>query len=430
MTYKETLEYLFDKTPMFQHRGAQAYKPGIEVTESIDLFYNNPHRSYKTIHIAGTNGKGSVSHTLASILQSAGFKVGLFTSPHLLDFSERIRVNGVAVEKQFVVDFVKSANGIIESIKPSFFEITTIMAFEYFRQNKVDVAIIETGMGGRMDSTNIIDPIMSIITNISYDHIQFLGDKLEKIAWHKSGIIKYNTPVVIGRKNDLTDKVFIEEAKMKNSELFFAEDYLTDYTSFRNSDNMLCHHTARTGIIVNALNGDAQKENARTIITAIDIIISKRLFDITFEDLRKGFISVVNSTNILGRWQKVNDYPIVICDTAHNKDGINIVVNQLKTYKYHKLRIVFGMVSDKDVDSVLSLLPIDAEYYFTKFDGPRTIDPNILIEKAKQINLSCRAYDSVKLAYKEALKDSMEEDLIFVGGSNFIVASFLSYLGV
>lgn len=427
MNYKDTLDYLFDKTPMFQQRGAIAYKPGLEITQALDNYYNNPHKAYKTIHVAGTNGKGSVSHTIAAILQSSGYKVGLFTSPHLIDFSERIRVDGETIKEDFVIEFVEKSKNMIEELKPSFFELTTIMAFEYFKIQKVDIAIIETGMGGRMDSTNIINPLLSIITNISLDHTQFLGNTIYEIAWHKAGIIKRKIPVVIGRK-DITSKVFIDESIKKDSQIYFAEDCIKDFSSSYDTDkNYLIHICKEFGSIKGELTGFVQKENARTILSAISIL-NKILLNIDSRAVYNGFAKVKELTGLMGRWQKVADIPFTICDTAHNEDGIKNIVSQLEEMKFDRLHIIFGMVSDKDINKSLSLLPKYPYYYCTQASIKRAKPYDELCAIARGLGLKANAFPSVELAYKEAKTKARPNDVILVIGSTFVVADFLKLI--
>lgn len=427
MTYKETLEYLFEKTPMFQERGAVAYKAGLDVTLKLSEHYKNPHKHYKTIHVAGTNGKGSVSHTIAAILSSAGYKVGLFTSPHLLDFSERIRVDGKTISQDYVLGFVSEAQGIIEELKPSFFELTTMMAFCYFRDMRVDIAVVETGMGGKEDSTNIITPVLSVITNISFDHTQFLGDTIAKIAYHKSGIIKDRIPVVIGRKDAETDIIFVEEAEMRNSDLAFAPDMI-EFSSVEHDikNNLIIYETPYFGRIEGQLTGIVQKENTKTILAAV-LVLRKHL-DIPSHAVVSGFRNVVGLTGLRGRFETISKKPLVLCDTAHNMDGIQNVVKQLGSIVYDRLHFVFGMVSDKDISSVLRILPKDAIYYFTRAKNKRALPLKELSRLALDHNLIGDTFDNVADAYNAAKINATSSDCIFVGGSNFIVADFLHFV--
>lgn len=400
MNYGETLEYLYAKTPMYQKKGDVAYKEGLDNILRLDGIFGHPHHAYKTIHIAGTNGKGSVSHTLAAILQSAGYKTGLYTSPHLKDFSERIRVNGKPVDKHFVSRFVEKAKPYIEEIKPSFFEITTIMAFEWFRRQKVDVAVIETGLGGRLDSTNIIRPVLSVITNVSMDHVKLLGNTIEKIAAEKAGIIKEGIPVVVGEADETTRPVY--EAKSPN--IIFAEDFEYPDVDYE-------------------LKGYCHAKNKRTIQAALEVL--RLEFDLNREAVENGFAHVVELTGLQGRWQKLGDNPAIIADTGHNEGAIKYISEQLIDYDCDTLRIVFGMVNDKDVSTVLSLMPKHAVYYFTAAGIERALPAEDLKNIAQAYGLSGKSYATVKEAYTAAKKDASAQDLIFVGGSNFVVAEIL-----
>lgn len=400
MNYLQTLEYLYAKTPMYQKKGDVAYKEGLDNILQLDEIYDHPHRNYKTIHIAGTNGKGSVSHTLAAILQSAGYKTGLYTSPHLKDFTERIRVNGKPVDKRFVSRFVEKAAPYIDEIKPSFFEITTIMAFEWFRKQNVDVAVIETGLGGRLDSTNIIRPVLSIITNVSMDHVKLLGNTIEKIAAEKAGIIKDGVPAIVGEADEKTRPIF----EAKSSNIIFAEDFEYPPVEYE-------------------LKGYCQEKNKRTIQAALEVL---RLdFAINRDAIEQGFANVVELTGLQGRWQKLSENPTIIADTGHNEGAIKYISEQLIDYDCDTLRIVFGMVNDKDVSAVLSLMPKHAIYYFAAAGIPRALPADDLKNIAEAYNLSGMAYESVAKALSAAKKDASANDLIFVGGSNFVVAEVL-----
>ena len=406
MTYSETLKYLYAQTPMFQQKGTSAYKEGLENTFFLDEYFEHPHRHYKTIHVAGTNGKGSTSHLLASILQCAGYKVGLYTSPHLKDFRERIRVNGVMISEQRVVDFVAQNKEIIEKRYLSFFELTTALAFLYFFEEKVDVAIIEAGLGGRLDCTNIIQPELSIITNVSFDHVSILGDTLEKIAKEKSGIIKKNIPVLIGEcKDENIKNIFVEKAKENDAPICFAQNY--------ESLEIPCE-----------LKGIYQEKNKHTVMVAFTLLLQLG-FNLADSDLRNGFQQVIERTGLQGRWQEISYQPRIVCDTGHNEAGISEVVKQLGEEKYEKLRIVFGMVNDKDISSVLSILPKNAIYYFTKAQIPRALSEVELQQKAKKYNLNGESFSSVKQALDKAKEDASSNDLIFVGGSNFVIAEII-----
>ena len=400
MNYKETLEYLFVKTPAFQQKGESAYKPGLANVMELDDFYGNPHKNFKTIHIAGTNGKGSVSHTLAAILQSAGYKVGLYTSPHLKDFSERIRVNGKPISEQYVIDFVREADEIIGKLNPSFFEITTLMAFTYFKHENVDVAVIETGLGGRLDSTNIISPVLSVVTNVSFDHVNLLGNTLEKIAVEKAGIIKKGIPAVVGEMQNELRPIFTE----KTENVVFAEDNDASNYEFE-------------------LKGYCQDKNKKTILAAAELL--KNEFNITEENIVEGLKNVVEFTSLMGRWQKLSSEPLTIADTGHNVAGMQYIVSQIADIKASAKRLVIGMVGDKDITSMLKLLPKDAIYYFCNAQIPRALPAEELKAKASEFGLKGNAYPSVAEALDAAKRDASENDFIFIGGSNFTVAEII-----
>lgn len=401
MTYDETIEYLFNSTPLFQNVGKAAYKEGLANTLALDEYFGHPHTKFKTIHVGGTNGKGSTSHSLASVLQSAGYKVGLFTSPHLKDFRERIRINGKMISEKYVVDFVEQNRYFFEPLYPSFFELTTAMAFKYFADENVDVAVIEVGLGGRLDCTNIISPVLSIITNISFDHVNLLGNTLEKIASEKAGIIKHGVPVVIGETTSETRPVFEAKAKEVNTQIVFAEEKDIPEIAFE-------------------LGGDYQQKNLRTIITALSIL--RGTFDISEQNIRDGLSSVCERTGLMGRWQTLNECPKTVCDVGHNVGGFEYIVKQLARQQYKTLRIVIGMVNDKDVNGVLALLPKNAKYYFTRAKVARALQPEELQEKAKEYGLKGNCYPSVANAYEAAIREASTDDFIFVGGSCFVVA--------
>lgn len=424
MTYPDALDYLFNKTLVFQHIGAQAYKPGLETAEQLSRQFGHPEKAFKSIHIAGTNGKGSTSHLLAAILQEAGYKVGLFTSPHLLDFRERIKVDGQPVSETFVSDFVKAfTESGYAGRQPSFFELTTIMAFKYFAEQKVDFAVIETGLGGRLDSTNIITPILSIITNISFDHTQFLGDTLAAIAGEKSGIIKHAVPIVIGEYTEETKSVFSGKAAEEEAPIVFAQDS-SEIVSFKRRDNRLSINTRNYGQIDGELSGDCQIRNADTVLHALDFLESAAP-RISTESIKRGFYSVCRTTGLLGRWMKVGDRPLTICDTAHNPGGFRYIAEQLKRETCRTLRIVIGFVSDKDIAHVLEMLPENAVYYFTRPSTPRALPAATLADKAKEFGLTGSLYETVEAAYRQASVDAHPDDMIYIGGSTFVVADFL-----
>lgn len=425
MTYEETIEYLYNSVPMFQKVGAVAYKEGLYNTIKLDEHFCHPHKNFKSIHIAGTNGKGSCSHTLASILQAAGYKVGLYTSPHLKDFRERIKVNGECVSEEYVIDFVENERHFFEPLHPSFFELTTAMAFKYFAESNVDIAVIEVGLGGRLDCTNIITPVLSIITNISFDHTQFLGDTLAKIATEKAGIIKNNIPIIIGEAVDETRPVFLEKAAENGSEIIFAEDNNEILSAELRPQGGIAYETKDYGKIIGELGGLYQAKNASTILCAL-----KKLSEIGLridnEAITAGFANVCETTGLLGRWQKIKETPTVICDTGHNVGGWKYISRQLSMQKCEQMRIVFGMVDDKDVSTVMSLLPKNAIYYFTKPDNKRALYVNTIMEIGKKYGLTAKCFPDVKCAYQQALSESSPADFIFVGGSSYIVADFLS----
>ncbi|SEQ21874.1 bifunctional folylpolyglutamate synthase/dihydrofolate synthase [Flavobacterium urocaniciphilum] len=404
MTYKETINWLFNQLPMFQNVGASAYKKDLTNTLLLVNHLENPQHNFKSIHVAGTNGKGSTSSMIASVLMEAGYKVGLYTSPHLKDFRERITINGKQISREYVKKFVSNNKTFFESTQLSFFEMTVGLAFQYFSDKKVDIAIIEVGMGGRLDSTNVISPLLSIITNIGKDHTQFLGDTLEKIAFEKAGIIKPNIPVVIGEYTSETKPVFLEIAQKNNSEIHFAQDKK--------------HPDYPCGLL-----GDYQIKNKKTVIEAFRNLKSDLI--VTEENIKNGILNVVSNTNLQGRWQILNEKPKVICDTAHNAHGLEIVMNQLKKEKFNQLHIVLGVVNDKDLDSVLPLFPKNAKYYFCKPKIQRGLDAKILKANASEFELKGNIFKSVSIAYKSALKNCTEKDLIYIGGSTFVVAEII-----
>ncbi len=428
MTYKETLDYLFSSLPAYQRIGKAAYKADLATTLALDKYFGSPHLHYKTVHIAGTNGKGSVSNFLASVLAEAGLRTGLYTSPHIRDFRERIRINGIKIEEEYIVRFIESHGHIFEKVSSSFFEMTAALAFQYFKDKEVDIAVIETGMGGRLDSTNIINPIMSVITNISLDHTQFLGSTKQDIAVEKAGIIKEGTPLVIGRSDPDTKEVFIAAARRSKSPIIFADNEIIVERIKESGHGRLSVRVFKGRHILfdkldSGLAGVYQTENIATSIAALNILGK----DIGLSDkhIEAGFRNVVSNTGIEGRWQIVNNKPLVICDTAHNGDGLSVVLRQLEEYPAIKLRFVLGFVNDKEIDSVLKLFPREAEYYLTKSSVLRSMKVSDLAGKATRAGLSHRSYSSVSDAYKAALIDSDPDDLIYVGGSTFIVADFL-----
>lgn len=427
MNYQETLNYLYNSTPVFEHVGAVAYKEGLQNTLALDKHFNHPHTNFKTIHIAGTNGKGSCSHSLASILQEAGYKVGLYTSPHLVDFRERIRVNGQCISKERVVKFVEDEREFFEPLHPSFFELTTALAFKYFDEQKVDIAIIEVGLGGRLDCTNIISPILSIITNISFDHTQFLGDTLAKIAGEKAGVIKKGVPVIIGEANEETRPVFQSKANEVNSVIVFAEDNAIVTSSSPMADGGRRYNLSNNSTLIGELSGDYQERNMNTILCACNIL--KQMNIIKNDDvIAKGLANICKNTGLLGRWQTIQNNPTVVCDTGHNVGGWNYLAPQIKRQQCNQLRIVFGMVDDKDINSVMFLLPKNAIYYWTQAESKRAIKAERVAEIAIKHDLRGEIFDNVEVAYTKALQDSNKDDFVFVGGSSYIVADLLTFL--
>ena len=426
MTYKEATEYLFNSVPMFQNVGGAAYKEGLYNTKVLDAHFGHPHRHYKTIHVGGTNGKGSCSHTLAAILQAAGYKTGLYTSPHLTDFRERIRVNGQMIPESEVVSFVENERAFFEPLHPSFFELTTALAFKHFAEAKVDVAVIEVGMGGRLDCTNIIEPDLSVITNISFDHTQFLGHTLAAIAGEKAGIIKTNTPVVVGETTDETRDIFLHKAMEMNSAIRFAEEE-HEICSSHMENGFRIYKTLHWNEIKGELGGLCQEKNTATILAAVDEL-QKAGYAIRPENVCMGFENVCELTGLRGRWQQTGTSPLVVCDTGHNTGGIAYIVAQLLNLNARQLHVIIGMVNDKDIRGVLRLLPQSATYYFTKASVKRALDEHKLQELAREEGLEGSAWENVACAWKAARQNAKAEDAIFIGGSTFIVADFLTML--
>lgn len=429
MNYKQTIDFLFSSLPAFHRIGKAAYKDNLDNSNALDDYFGHPHNKFKTVHIAGTNGKGSVSHMIASVLQEAGYKTGLYTSPHLKDFRERIRVNGVMIPESEVVEFVEKHIGIINTVKPSFFEMTVALAFLHFERSDVDIAVIETGLGGRLDSTNIITPELSVITNIGHDHMDLLGDTLEKVGHEKAGIIKTKVPVVIGESHSDTRNVFISRALETNSAIVFADmkytckSEIADITSGLRRHIIICTETGIKTEIETPLGGDYQARNLVTLFSAIDEL--KLKFKISDDNIRSGIRNVIVNTGLQGRWQVLGSNPFIVCDTGHNKEGLEYVISQIARIKKKKLHIVIGFVNDKDLGSVLPLFPKDALYYFTRASVPRALDENILKTKAEKFGLKGDCFPDVKSALAAAKKFSSPEDMIFVGGSTFIVADVL-----
>lgn len=397
---------MFSQLPMYQTQGASAYKKDLTNTLLLAKHLNHPEIDLKCIHVAGTNGKGSTSHLLASVLQEAGYKVGLYTSPHLMDYRERIKINGKEISKEFVCEFINSNKAFFEDNQLSFFEMTVGLAFKYFKKEKTNINIIEVGMGGRLDSTNILNPLISVITNIGLDHTQFLGNTLEAIAFEKAGIIKNTVPIIIGEYTNETKNVFLYKAKETNSEIFFASDLIKEtYQS--------------------ELLGDYQTHNKKTVLQTIKVLQSQNEFKVSEENIKNGFQKIIKNTGLLGRWQQLNETPKVICDTAHNSHGLKIVLNQIQNEKFGQLHIVLGVVNDKDLNEILPLFPKNAKYYFCKPNIPRGLNAEILQKKAAEFKLNGKVFNSVSNAYQQALKSSSEKDFIYIGGSTFVVAEVL-----
>ena len=402
MTYKEILDWMFVQLPMYQNDGSTAFKKDLTNILALSKELGFPEQKFKSIHVAGTNGKGSTSHILASILQEAGYKVGLYTSPHLKNFTERIRINGVEISEEKVTEFINGNKDFLEQQKMSFFEMTVGLAFDYFASEKVDMAIIEVGLGGRLDSTNNITPEVAVITNIGLDHTQFLGETLPEIASEKAGIIKKNIPVVIGEEQAAVKSVFIAKAAKESAPIYFASDASGNYIS--------------------DLLGDYQIQNSKTAVAAIKIL---KGYQVSKENIKNGLLNVVKNTNLKGRWQVLQEHPKVICDTAHNKEGLAIVLNQLKKQPFKKLHIVLGVVADKKLETILPLFPSSADYYFCKPAISRGLSEAVLEANAKKFDLVGKKYSSVKLALKSALLNANQEDIIYVGGSTFVVAEII-----
>ncbi|WP_433833881.1 bifunctional folylpolyglutamate synthase/dihydrofolate synthase [Flavobacterium anhuiense] len=403
MNYQETTNWMFNQLPMYQLQGASAYKEDLTNIKLLAAHLGNPEKELKCIHVAGTNGKGSTSHMLSSVLQEAGYKVGLYTSPHLKDFRERIKIDGKEISEEFVIEFVAKHKGFFEANDMSFFEMSVGLAFDYFASEKVDIAIIEVGLGGRLDATNIITPLVSVITNIGLDHTQFLGNTLEAIAGEKAGIIKPNVSVVIGEYNDETKPVFLAKAEENNSPISFASDLIDQ-------------------IYLSDLIGDYQFHNKKTVQQTISILNNETDFKVSIEQLKEGLLHVVKNTGLQGRWQQLGENPKIICDTAHNKHGLSVVMNQLKNEKFENLHIVLGVVNDKDLDSILPLFPKEAQYYFCSPNSSRGLPAETLKNAAANFDLKGEKYDSVEIAFAEAKKNASENDFIYAGGSTFVVA--------
>jgi dihydrofolate synthase/folylpolyglutamate synthase len=429
MTYNQTIEYLYSRLPAYHRIGKAAYKSNLDNINKLDEYFNHPHTRYKTIHIAGTNGKGSVSHMLASVLHEAGYKTGLYTSPHLKDFRERIKVNGDMIPKREVTAFIRKHRRIIDKVNPSFFEMTVALAFDYFSRVNVDVAVIETGLGGRLDSTNIITPVLSIITNIGHDHMDLLGNTLEKVAAEKAGIIKDNIPVVIGETQQRIKNIFISYAAGKGSDIYFTDDKYRcrldksiNLTGERHFEVEYCFENRKISGII-PLGGDYQIRNLQTLFQSFDIL--KHSFDLSEIHLMNGINNTVLNTGLKGRWQILDNKPLTVCDTGHNMEGLEYVIRQIKGIQKTGLHIVLGFVNDKDISTILSLFPTDAVYYFTRASVPRALDEKILASRASDFGLKGECYPDVRKALRAARRNASDSDMIFIGGSTFIVAEVI-----
>ncbi|MFK8303392.1 bifunctional folylpolyglutamate synthase/dihydrofolate synthase [Capnocytophaga stomatis] len=404
MNYQETLSWMFNRLPMFQNQGRKALNHKLDNIQALTSVLNHPEKKFKSLHIAGTNGKGSSSHMLASVLQQAGYKVGLYTSPHLKDFRERIKINGIEIPENKVITFIEKHKSFFEENYLSFFEMTVGLAFDYFAEEQVDIAVIEVGLGGRFDSTNVINPEVSLITNISKDHMDILGNTLPEIAVEKAGIIKKNTPVVISEYNEETAPIFIEKAKKEKAPIVFASSISTDLKT--------------------DLEGIYQEKNIKGVVTVLDFLRND-FWEISDDDIKAGLLNVVKNTGLKGRWQTLCEKPKIVCDTGHNEAGLSYVIKQISQQSFEKLHIVLGFAKDKDVEAALDMFPKDATYYFCKPNIPRGLDVHILTEIATKKGINGKAYDSVKQALQAAKENANSEDFIFVGGSTFVVAEIV-----
>jgi dihydrofolate synthase/folylpolyglutamate synthase len=428
MNWSETLEFLFSSLPMYQRIGAAAYKADLKNSLELDCLTGNPHLSFKTIHVAGTNGKGSTSHMLASVFQENGYRTGLYTSPHLVDFRERIRINGSMIDQNYVIHFVEAYKSDFERIKPSFFEMTVALAFSYFRDSSVDIAIIETGMGGRLDSTNIITPILSVITNIGLDHTAFLGDTHALIAAEKAGIIKKGIPVVIGNTNVDTSVIFNQVSQMNRSEIYHASDYFKVNRTNNYTYDVSNLRTKNESVIVCPLDGYYQQENIGTVLTCCEVLKQKGL-QIDHTLILQGIDKVIAHTGLRGRWEKLSDNPLIICDTGHNEDGFKQLIPQIRQISCRRLFMILGFVGDKSIEPILELLKdLPATFIFTRSENPRSLSGKALEDVAKTHNMNGLSFESVKDAYNYVLSIANSNDFIFVGGSTFIVADLLLYV--
>jgi len=430
MNYQKTLEFMYSQLPAYHRIGKAAYKDDLRNTIALDDYLGKPHLSYLTIHVAGTNGKGSLSHMIASVLMEAGCKTGLYTSPHLKDFRERIRVDGRMILKSAVTGFIRKHSAFLSALRPSFFEMTVGLAFDYFARSEVDIAVIETGLGGRLDSTNIISPVLSVITNIGHDHFDLLGNTLEKVAWEKAGIIKHGVPVVISETQEETRNVFLEKAGQTRSKIYFADrnysckldeiNYRTGKREFSVADKI----SGKTYRGETNLGGDYQSRNIQALFQVFSVI--NAMLSVEDNNIMDGIRRVKANTRLMGRWHIIGRRPLVICDTGHNKEGLEFVMGQIERIGKKKLHIVLGFVNDKDRDEVLPLFPISADYYFTRASVPRALDEKVLMADAARWNLKGTSYPDVKSALGSAMSRASDDDLIFIGGSTFIVADALN----
>ena len=433
MNYQETIDYLFSRTTSYENQGATGYKEGLDTSYKLDEHFGHPHESFRSIHVAGTNGKGSVAHLIAAELQVSGYKVGLYTSPHLIDFRERIRINGTPIDEDYVVKFVEEEKEFFEPLNPSFFELTTAMAFKYFKEKNVDIAVIEVGLGGRLDCTNIITPIVSIITNISLDHTQLLGSSLEQIAFEKGGIIKKNVPVIIGEAKPETRAVFSALASEMQAPIYFAEDE-QEIVSSELKGEYIHYKAAHLGEFDCELTGEYQPRNMNTVVVAMHRLvemgyladcIDEKNNHLIAEEMSNAFKNVTKITGLMARWQTVRENPRVICDTGHNPGAWEYLGKQLESLNCQKLRIIFGIVEDKDIYGVMALLPKNATYFFTKGSTKRAFPETSLKIFGEQFGLKGECYPTVVEAYQAAMQGATSEDVIFIGGSTYIVADFL-----
>jgi dihydrofolate synthase/folylpolyglutamate synthase len=429
MNYQEAIDFMYSQLPAFHRIGKAAYKANLDNTLALDEYFDHPHHRFRTIHVAGTNGKGSVSHMLASVLQSAGYKTGLYTSPHLKDYRERLRINGQMAPEEVITRFIEKNSEIIKQIQPSFFEMSVAMAFDYFAKEQVDIAVVEVGLGGRLDSTNIISPELSIITGISYDHTDLLGGTLEKIAGEKAGIIKPGIPVVIGRSQPEIKHVFEEKASEQEATIHFADQVFNTTPGFYNEDRKQVFNVYKGEQLVWPelavdLQGFYQSVNLLTVLQSTELL-QQRGFNLSEKAVREGLSSVTRQTGMMGRWQVIGNNPLIVCDTGHNEEGISRVVNQLLQTPWKRLHMVIGFVQEKSLDKILALLPREADYYFTQATVQRALDASILAEKAKEHGLFGKVIPDVKEALEAAKAEAGDKDMIFVGGSTFVVVEVL-----